>query len=105
LDRKVRISLIIAIAIVIGPSLAYGSPGCMTQSEARAKFPKADLFYMRGSERCWDAGTRVHSPRRSARPAPSARPALAVAPMPSSATKIVNSGIDARAQCQYSPCE
>src|SRR5262249_57398268 len=36
-----RVIPIIAVAIMIAPSLAYGSPACMTQSEARAKFPKA----------------------------------------------------------------
>jgi len=109
LDRRVRFTLTIAAAIMIGPALAFGSPGCMTQSEALAKFPKVHLFYMRGSERCWDAGAPVHSPRRSARsaaPAPSARPALAVAPMPSQGRpKILNSGIVAGAQCRYLPCE
>ena len=35
-----RIISTLAVAIAIGPSLAYGSPACMTQSEARAKFPK-----------------------------------------------------------------
>ena len=33
-----------AVAIMMGPSLAYGSPACMTQSEARAKVPKAHLY-------------------------------------------------------------
>jgi hypothetical protein len=36
-----RIISILAVTIAIGPSLAYGSPACMTESEARAKFPKA----------------------------------------------------------------
>ena len=39
----VRIIRILAVAITIGPSLAYGSPACMTESEARAKFPKRHL--------------------------------------------------------------
>jgi hypothetical protein len=98
----------IAVAIMIGPSLAYGSTACMTQSEARAKFPKAHLFYMRGSERCWDVGAPVHSPRRavsSAAPTPSARPVLAIAHGPFPKTETVNHGIGAGAQCQYSPCE
>jgi len=108
LDRKLRITLIIAVAVTIGTSLAYGSPGCMTQSEARAKFPNAHLFYMRGSERCWDVGAPVHSPRRtvsSAALAPSARPLFAIAHGPFPKTETVNSGIGAGAQCQYSPCE
>jgi hypothetical protein len=104
----VRITLIIAVAIMIGPSLAYGSPSCMTQSEARAKFPKAHLFYMRGSKRCWDVGEPVHSPRRSARPvapAPPAQPALAIAHGSFTKTETVSNGIGAAAECQYSPCE
>jgi len=113
----VRIIPILAVAIMIGPSLAYGSPACMTESEARAKFPKAHL-YMHGSEHCWNdsaaTGFRalpaapVQSPRRLARaavPAPSPRPALAAAPVPFPRPEIVNSGIDAGAQCRYSPCE
>jgi hypothetical protein len=32
----VRIILILAVAIMIGPSLAFGSPACMTESEALA---------------------------------------------------------------------
>jgi hypothetical protein len=125
----VRIIPILAVAITIGPSLAYGSPACMTESEARAKFPKAHL-YTHGSEHCWNDsaanGLRalpaepVHSPRhppRAAVPAPSPRPALAAEPVPSPRPalaaapvlsprpEIVNSGIDAEAQCRYSPCE
>ena len=42
LAMTVRIILILAVAIMIGPSLAFGSPTCMTESEALAKFPKAD---------------------------------------------------------------
>ena len=105
-----RIVPIIAGAIMIGPSLGYGSTACMTQSEARAKFPKATHLYMHGNDHCWNdsAVVPVHSPRspsRAAVPAPSARPALAVAPVPSPGHETVNSGIDAGAQCQYSPCE
>jgi hypothetical protein len=36
-----RIISILAVAVTIGP---YGSPACMTESEARAKFPKAHLY-------------------------------------------------------------
>src|SRR5262249_46998189 len=121
-----RTMLLSAIAIMIGPSLAYGSPACMTQSEARAKFPKAHLFYMHGSEHCWTSNAAsvpaavVHSPRGplaaapehsplhsvpAAAPAPSAPPALAAAPLPSPRPEIINAGIDAGAQCRYSPCE
>ena len=113
----VRIIPILAVAITIGPSLAYGSPACMTESEARAKFPKAHL-YMHGNEHCWNdsaadsfralSAAPVHSPRqpsRAAVPALFPRPALAAASVPSPRPEIVNSGIDAGAQCQYSPCE
>ena len=61
-----RITLIIAVAIMTGPPLAYGSPACMTQSEARAKFPKATIFI-----RANIAGVTVrhtvfaHSPQRN----------------------------------------
>ena len=109
-QMTVRIISIPAVAIAIGPSLAYGSPTCMTQSEARAKFAKATHLYMHGSEHCWNdsALAPAHSPRRSARaavPAPSAPPALAAAPVPTSRPEIINTGVDAGAQCQYSPCE
>jgi hypothetical protein len=113
----VRIIPILAAAVTIGPSLAYGSPACMTESEAGAKFPKAHL-YMHGNEHCWNdsaadsfralSAAPVHSPRqpsRAAVPAPSPRPAFAAAPVPSPRPEIVNSDIDAGAQCQYSPCE
>jgi hypothetical protein len=115
----VRITPILAIAITIGPSLAYGSPVCMTESEARAKFPKAHL-YTHGSERCWNdsatnplparsaAAMPVHSlrhPLRAEVPQPSPRPALAATPVLSPRLEIVNSDIDAGAQCRYSPCE
>src|SRR5260370_30331910 len=117
LAMRVRIIHILAVAIMIGPSLAYGSPACMTESEARSKFPKANL-YPHGSEHCWNDSAAngfralpavpVHSPRRPPRaavPALSPRAALAAAPVPSPRPEIVNSGIDAGAQCRYSPCE
>jgi len=44
--------IVVAVALVSSPSLA--SPSCMTQSEARAKFPAAHLWW-HGSNRCWDA--------------------------------------------------
>ena len=57
----VRIISILAVAITIGPSLAYGSPACMTESEARAKFPKAHLVWV-GTNHCWTFGAvSVHS--------------------------------------------
>jgi hypothetical protein len=41
----IRIIFILAVGVIIGPSWAYGSPACMTLSEARAKFPKAHLYW------------------------------------------------------------
>jgi hypothetical protein len=95
LAMTVRIILIFAVAIMIGPSLAFGSPACMTESEALAKFPKATHLYVR--QHCWSdsAVAPVRSPR----------PALSAAPVPAPRPKIVISGADAGAQCQYSPCE
>jgi len=48
---RVAIS-IMAIALASTPALA--SPSCMTQSEARQKFPTAHLWW-HGPKRCWDA--------------------------------------------------
>src|SRR5215469_12559454 len=98
-----RIVLIPTVALMIGSSLVYGSSACMTESGARAKFPKAHLYW-HGSEHCWD-----DSPGYASRlPAVPARPALAPERAPSQ-PKIVGSGTDGGratgAQCQYSPCE
>ncbi len=103
----VRIISILAVAIAIGPSLAYGSPACMTQSEARAKFPKAHLIWL-GTNHCWTFGAvPVHSrrPVLAAEPVPSPRPVLAAESAPSPRPEVVNSDIDAGGQCRYSPCE
>jgi len=62
----VRIISILAVAITIGPSLAYGSAACMTESEARAKFPRQHLVWV-GTNHCWTFGI--------------ARPSLAAAPL------------------------
>ena len=114
----VRIISILSVVITIGLSLAYGSPACMTEREARAKFPKAMHLYIR--KNCWsDSATNTaqarsaaampaHPPRHPPRavvPAPSPRPARAATPVLSSKPEIVNSDIDAGAQCRYSPCE
>ena len=104
----VRTISILAIAITIGPSFAYGSPACMTESEARAKFPKAHLVWV-GTNHCWTFGAvRVH-PQRSvlgATPVLSPRPVLTEQPVPSSRPEIDSGGIDVTgAQCRYSPCE
>jgi len=127
----VRIISILAVAITIGPSLAYGSPACMTESEARAKFPKAHLIWL-GTNHCWTFGAvSVHSRRPvlaaepvpssrseiaaepvpsprseiAAEPVPSPQSALAAAPVPSPRPEIVKTDTDVGAQCQYSPCE
>jgi hypothetical protein len=100
----VRISPILAVAITLGPSLAYGSPACMAESEARAKFPKAHLIWL-GTNHCW---TFVAAPVHSRRPvlaAEAARPESAAEAVPSPRPEIVKSDIDAGAQCRYSPCE
>ena len=75
----VRIIPILVVAIMIGPLLAYGSPACMTESEARAKFPKAHLIWL-GTDHCWTFGVApVHSrrPVLAAEPVPSLQPLLA----------------------------
>jgi hypothetical protein len=46
-------AMIIA-AIVLASSPALASPSCMTQNEARQKFPAAHLWW-HGPNRCWDA--------------------------------------------------
>ena len=68
-----------AVAIMIGPSLAYGSPACMTQSEARAKFPKAHLYW-HGREHCWNDSAPFSSRALAAKPVPSPQPAQAAVP-------------------------
>jgi hypothetical protein len=114
LAMTIRIIPILAVASIIGPSLVYGSPACMTESEARAKLPKAHLYWHR-SEHCWNdsparalAAVPVHSrrPAVAAVPLPPLRPALEAVPLASSPVEIVSSGIDVTgAQCRYSPCE
>src|SRR5215471_7713324 len=98
-----RIVLIPTVALMIGSSLVYGSSACMTESGARAKFPKAHLYW-HGSEHCWDDSPGYGSRALST----DVRPALAPARV-SSQPKIVGSGIDSGrvsgAQCRYSPCE
>jgi len=64
-QKTVRIIPILAVVIAIGPSLAHGSPTCMTGSEARAKFSKAHL-YMHGSEHCWNDSATSTVQARSA---------------------------------------
>jgi hypothetical protein len=108
-----RIIPILAVAIMIGPSLANGSPACMTESEARAKFPKAHLIWL-GTNHCWKFGeVPVHSrpPVLAAEPVPSPRPVLVPEPVPlprlaaePSPGPVVSDEVTA-VQCRYSPCE
>ena len=108
----VRVIPILAVAIVIGPSLTYGSPACMTESEIRAKYPHAHLIW-HGTGLCWKfGGEPVHSRRAAvaAGPVPSIQAVLDEKErVPYSRPEIVNSGIDVTgAQCRYSdaiPCE
>src|SRR5712691_8474984 len=46
--------IVVAIALASASSPAYSSPSCMTQSEARTKFPKEHLWW-HGPNHCWDA--------------------------------------------------
>jgi hypothetical protein len=108
LAMTIRIIPILAIAIIIGASLANGSPACMTESEARAKFPKAHLVWL-GSNHCWIFGVvRVHSPTRvlAAQRVPSPRAVLDEKErVPSSRPAVIDV---TGAQCRYSdaiPCE
>jgi hypothetical protein len=99
----IRIIPILAVAIMIGASLANGSPACMRESEARAKFPKAHLIWL-GPNHCWTFGVvPVHSrrPVLAAESVPSPQPEAAaeLSPRP-----VVSNNVTA-AQCQYSPCE
>jgi len=45
---------IIVVAVALASSPALASPSCMTQSEARQKFPKEHLWW-HGPNRCWGA--------------------------------------------------
>jgi hypothetical protein len=96
LAMTARFIVALALASMIGPSLANGLPACMTESEARAKFPRAHLIWV-GTKHCWTFGAvSVHS----------RRPVLAAEPVPSPRPEIDSGGIDVTgAQCQYSPCE
>lgn len=44
--------IVVAVGLVSSPAVA--SPSCMTQGEARQKFPTAHLWW-HGPNRCWDA--------------------------------------------------
>jgi hypothetical protein len=62
-----------ALALASSPSIA--SPSCMTQAEARAKFPTQHLWW-HGPNRCWDAtpGRRQLAKRIEARKQADAEP-------------------------------
>src|SRR5262249_21067447 len=100
-----RIMLLSAVAIMIGSSMAYGSPACMTKSEAQKKFPKAHLyFHSHGSERCWD-GRKAQDiralaavPRGSPRPTPKPSPRQQTLE-PTSRPE------EAGPPCRFLPCE
>src|SRR5262245_8802343 len=64
-----------AIALISASSPATASPSCMTQSEARAKFPTQHLWW-HGPNRCWDAtpGRTQLSKRARTREAKPAEP-------------------------------
>jgi hypothetical protein len=96
----IRTILILAIAIMIGPSWAHASPTCMTASEARAKFPKAHLYWY-GSERCWNVGAGYGLRALAAVPVPLPRPAPTAAPMSSPRP----ASTAEESECRYSPCE
>jgi hypothetical protein len=107
---RLRIILILAVAIMIRPSLAYGSPFCMTINN------------------CWNVSATVpaHSPRRAlaAVPVPTPRPVVTAepvrfsqpvvaesvpSPQPAPAAEpspgpVVSDDVTA-VQCRYSPCE
>jgi hypothetical protein len=112
LAMTVRVIPILAVAIVIGSSLTYGWPGCMTKSEIRAKYPRAHLIW-HGTGLCWKFAGEPAQLRRPALAAGSVPSPRAVVDekerVPSSRPEIVNSGIDVTgAQCRYSdaiPCE
>jgi hypothetical protein len=62
-----------AIPVIIGvigtlAAPAVGSPGCMTQAEARKAFPR-DHIYWHGPQRCWDNQHRSRKPAADAVPA------------------------------------
>jgi hypothetical protein len=111
LATTIRIIPIAAVAILIGLSPANGSPACMTEGEARAKFPKAHLVWL-GTNHCWTFGlARVHSRRPvpaadpSPRSAPAAEPSPRSVPAAEPSPRSVPAAEPSAVQCQYPPCE
>jgi len=71
--------VMIAAVFVLASSQAQASPSCMTQSEARAKFPTAHLWW-HGPNRCWDATpsrTQLSKRIKASDARPASREALA----------------------------
>src|SRR3954462_15804308 len=64
-----------ASALALASSPAISSPSCMTQAEARVKFPTQHLWW-HGANRCWDAtpGRRQLAKRIEARKEADAEP-------------------------------
>ena len=116
LAMTTRIMLLSAVSIMVGASLAYGSPACMTISEARAKFPKTKHLYWHGSEHCWNdsaaygfralAVVPLASPRRAfaAVPRASTRPTPTSSPSPET-LEPTSMTEGAGPQCRFLPCE
>src|SRR6516164_4913491 len=98
-----RITHILAVAIVIGPSLVYGSSACMTKSDARAKFPEAHLYW-HGSEHCWDDRPGYGSRAAAADVRPTLTP-VRVPSQPQTVRSGIEGGRGTGAQSHYSPCE
>src|SRR5262245_43992590 len=115
LAMTTRIMLLSAVSIMIGSSsLVYGSPACMTVSEARSKFLKAHLYW-HGSKHCWNdraayglrapAIVPLASPRRALAAVPSASTRPTPTPSPPPETLEPTSRTEgAGPQCQL-PCE
>ena len=71
-----RVAIFLAAsALALASSPAISSPSCMTQAEARAKFPAQHLWW-HGANRCWDAtpGRRQLAKRIEARKEASSEP-------------------------------
>jgi hypothetical protein len=65
----IAIALIAAIGILLIAAIAAGAtPACMSKAEARAKFPRAHLYW-HTLDRCWDnqPGRRRPSAKRPSR--------------------------------------
>lgn len=74
----IALALMAAIGILLIAAITAGAaPACMTQAQARAKFPKAHLYW-HTLHHCWDNQPRQRRTRPSREPdGATARPALA----------------------------